>query len=50
LSNALAGAVDETGLSAARFPAQLAYSMDEIVDSEREAAALPVARRSGRRP
>ena len=47
--DALGRALDETGLSAAAFPEQLPYSVDEVLDPEPEAGALSAARRPGRR-
>jgi hypothetical protein len=47
--DAVARAIEETGLSAATFPDQLPYGVAEVLEPEPEATAAAAARRSGRR-
>ena len=47
--DAVGRAIDETGLSAARFPERLPYGVAEVREPEREPTAWPPAGRPGRR-
>jgi hypothetical protein len=47
--DAVGRAIDETGLSAARFPERLPYSVAEVLEPEPAATAPPPVTRRGRR-